>query len=448
MIDAGSTGSRVFIYHWSRQLTGTRTFIVPKTNASWSLNVRPGINAFSERPSNAGLAVQALFQFARDIIGQEGCGDRLGEFPIYLKASAGMRLLDFLERDQILTVVRAQAAVSGFYFDVDNIRVISGEEEGVYGWISVNWLQGTMFDTLDAPGVLDLGGSSAQITFTPVDHHDIVAGYFPLRFRGTNIRLYTHSYLQYGHEAAMYRVNAALVSRTNDYHHIPHPCVPKGSKVHGNMVNHTDDLLYKEMPHVSWKGTGNYDECLRLHLNLLDLDHAACSYSSCSFAGVYQPRLLTRRFIGIGHIGGLVQKVLKMNQDSSLEEIRDVAIDVCGASEDNIQRRFHKADPTRLCSSLVWMFTLLHYGFGFPLQARQIQFTKPDIGQLGAMMYEANQLPWASNPRPLQVLANLPTNFDMVRVPSVSALLCGCLVMAAFVLWYRKRRAAYESIKG
>lgn len=466
MIDAGSTGSRVFVYRWPRVQTGERTLIVPETNASWSLNVRPGINGFSEHPSDAGQAIQLLFDFSRKVIDDQGCVARLNDFPIYLKASAGMRLLDFLERDQILTVVRAQAAVSGFYFDVDNIRVISGEEEGVYGWISVNWIKGTMFDTLDAPGVIDLGGSSVQITFTPVDHHDIVAGYFPLRFRGQNIRLYTHSYLQYGHEAAMYRVNAYLASRTRNYRHISHPCVPKGSRVHGNMVNHSNDLLYKEMPDVSWEGTGDFSECLSLHLTLLE--HAPCTYSSCSFAGVYQPRLLTRRFIAIGHLGGIITKVMGMNQDSSLFEIREKAQDVCSSSASSIEKHYRKAkDPLRLCADLVWTFTLLHHGFGFPLEARQIEFAKLSIGQLGAMMYEANILPWASETRNVQTTRVIettqasisPASMTMLdvslptperAVPSFSQVLVpACIVtLALFVGWrfYYKRHSSYEAI--
>lgn len=448
MIDAGSTGSRVFLYQWPRQQTGERGFIVPETKDEWSMTARPGINDFAEHPSDAGPAIQVLFDFAKNIIVEEGCGSRISHFPVYLKASAGMRLLDFLERDQILTVVRAQAAVSGFFFDVDNIRVISGEEEGVYGWISVNWLKGTLFDTLDGPGAIDLGGSSAQITFTPVDHHDIVAGYFPLRFRGHNIRLYTHSFLQYGHEAAMYRLNAGLLARAKGSHLIPHPCLPKGSIMHGSLVNHTKDLLYDEMPGVSWEGTGDFTECLSLHLGLLD--HADCTYSSCSFAGVYQPRLLTRRFTAIGHVGDLIHKVMKMNQDSTLEEIRAAASDVCSSSEHHIRKRYHKAkEARRLCSDLVWTYTLLHHGFGFPLQARQIQFNKLEIGQLGAMMYEANILPWVSA-RPLvnatdAFLLSPPSPTAWSPLLALLAWSAGLVVATAWCC-DRKHRAQYELV--
>jgi Golgi nucleoside diphosphatase len=44
----------------------------------------------------------------------------------------------------------------------------AGEEEGVYGWISVNQAYGTLLQEQENTlGSLDLGGSSMQITFFP-----------------------------------------------------------------------------------------------------------------------------------------------------------------------------------------------------------------------------------------------------------------------------------------
>lgn len=55
---------------------------------------------------------------------------------------------------------------------------MSGEEEGVYGWLTVN----NALDTILAPanrtvGALDLGGASAQITFSPVHTSVIEVGF-------------------------------------------------------------------------------------------------------------------------------------------------------------------------------------------------------------------------------------------------------------------------------
>jgi hypothetical protein len=113
-------------------------------------------------------------------------------------------------------------------------RVISGEEEGVFGWIAVNYLNGRLFKPptdIHHPttvGALDMGhtpaphhatpllstaasccngcaaavlrcvcwgwgragGASTQITFQPP--HDVLANYFPFYMKDRQIRLYTH----------------------------------------------------------------------------------------------------------------------------------------------------------------------------------------------------------------------------------------------------------------
>lgn len=44
--------------------------------------------------------------------------------------------------------------------------MLSGEEEGAFGWLGVNAAMG-ISSSKDTAGVLDLGGASSQITFIP-----------------------------------------------------------------------------------------------------------------------------------------------------------------------------------------------------------------------------------------------------------------------------------------
>ena len=58
--------------------------------------------------------------------------DKWPEFPIYLKATAGMRMLQPQQRVRIMNAVRQifnNSTYSGFKFRKDYARVISGEEE-------------------------------------------------------------------------------------------------------------------------------------------------------------------------------------------------------------------------------------------------------------------------------------------------------------------------------
>ena len=84
---------------------------------------------------------------------------------------------------------------------------MDGKDEGVYAWITANYLLGTIKASTppDTPtcAVLDLGGASTQIVFEPVfassdmrleegEHK------YDLQFGGRSHVLYQHSYLGYG----------------------------------------------------------------------------------------------------------------------------------------------------------------------------------------------------------------------------------------------------------
>ncbi|XP_026190395.1 uncharacterized protein LOC34623475 [Cyclospora cayetanensis] len=103
-------------------------------------------------------------------------------------------------------------AFNHFRFKDDFARVISGEEEGVYGWVAVNAER----KTLGAPpeetlGALDMGGSSSQITFCPF-FTSILEDFYALHLGNTSIRLYSHSFLGYGWADALTRVSIKIAA--------------------------------------------------------------------------------------------------------------------------------------------------------------------------------------------------------------------------------------------
>ena len=99
--------------------------------------------------------------------------------------------------------VRSILAASPFLFQSSWARVISGEEEGVFGWISVNYQLGLLSNTSGVAnitqGALDFGGASTQVTMAPVLGVDLLAGSYQVELSGgVSAQLYTHSYLYYG----------------------------------------------------------------------------------------------------------------------------------------------------------------------------------------------------------------------------------------------------------
>ncbi len=97
-------------------------------------------------------------------------------------------------------------------------RVISGEEEGVFGWLTVNYLASrrTLFwnETKERSehtvGALDLGGASMQATFRPLKTQTLLANQYPLFLAYTRNSLYTECFWYYGKDSALWRVHNVL----------------------------------------------------------------------------------------------------------------------------------------------------------------------------------------------------------------------------------------------
>jgi Golgi nucleoside diphosphatase len=99
--------------------------------------------------------------------------------PIVLFATAGMRLLQKDEQRSIIDKVCAEFKDSDFLFKSckGQVRVISGEEEGIFGWLAVNYMTKSFtgepvstknsIERSSTFGFLDMGGASAQLAFEP-----------------------------------------------------------------------------------------------------------------------------------------------------------------------------------------------------------------------------------------------------------------------------------------
>jgi Golgi nucleoside diphosphatase len=75
---------------------------------------------------------------------------------LFLKATAGMRLLSPDKQEVIMTNVQdylSNTTNSPFYYKREWATIISGVQEGVFGWISVNYL----LHDLEAPNHATVG---------------------------------------------------------------------------------------------------------------------------------------------------------------------------------------------------------------------------------------------------------------------------------------------------
>jgi Golgi nucleoside diphosphatase len=219
MIDAGSSGCRAHVFRYAQFAENGQIYLVPKHA---SFKAKPGLSSFASNPEAAGASLEPLIKFVKSIVPEE----EWKLTPLWLKATAGLRMVSEQQRNQILDSVRAflmDKSKSPFITRPKFVEVIPGHEEGAYGWISVNYLYKYIgphkLRHIDEPyAVIEMGGASTQVTQQALSHdssNDIPPDYKYTFTLGDNskITVYTYSYLGMGSEQAREKLNNALVAK-------------------------------------------------------------------------------------------------------------------------------------------------------------------------------------------------------------------------------------------
>jgi apyrase len=219
MIDAGSSGCRAHVYRYGKlgTLSGP-LYVLPEHN---SKKVKPGLSTFASNPQDAGETLSGLVDFLKEQVPE----DDWAVTPIWLKATAGLRMLEPDTSEAILNSVRRfllDKKRSPFLFRPSYAKIISGNEEGGFGWIAFNYLKRIIGpkrhpDSLETPyAVVEMGGASAQVS--QAAPNPAAAAAIPPQYRFSftiekdAYELYTHSYLGYGAEQAREQMNRALLA--------------------------------------------------------------------------------------------------------------------------------------------------------------------------------------------------------------------------------------------
>merc|ERR1719291_88983 len=129
VIDAGSTHSALYVYEFENRITSTNIPPQSKPNQIAASNDTGPIGKLTSQQQSDKL-ISTLTQFAKNILSKHK--EKWNEYPIFLKATAGMRILPNTEREQILTFIAnsfANHSINPFLFDTTYAIIASGEEE-------------------------------------------------------------------------------------------------------------------------------------------------------------------------------------------------------------------------------------------------------------------------------------------------------------------------------
>jgi Golgi nucleoside diphosphatase len=233
MIDAGSSGCRAHVYRYGKlgRIEGP-LYVLPKHD---SKKVKPGLSSFAKTPSKAGESLKDLVDFMKTQVPENAWTDT----PIWLKATAGLRMVEKAESDAILLSVRGflgNKANSPFLFRDSYAAIISGNEEGGFGWVAYNYLKkiiGPKKTGVEEPyAVVEMGGASSQVSqlapSTDAVKQIPKENLFSFTVEDTQYDLYTHSYLGFGGERARDGLSSNLLSAAVDKNAVSDPCLYGG----------------------------------------------------------------------------------------------------------------------------------------------------------------------------------------------------------------------------
>jgi len=168
------------------------------------------------------------------------------------------------------------------------VFIMDGLDEGVYAWVTVNYLLGRLGkDSAETVGIMDLGGGSTQIAFavdtttlSAEERSVVTPKLHRMSFSGRSYTLYAHSYLGFGLNSARESIEKMAQE---------HPCLPAG---------------FETTPKGGQKTSGmaaTAADCTAVVSKLIDDSHSTGSHQGwptsctdakipCGFDGVPQPK--------------------------------------------------------------------------------------------------------------------------------------------------------------
>lgn len=185
VIDAGSTSSKVHIYAYDLSNNNSPTGITEL----WSKRVKPGFATLESKQESINSYLDNLFIDAPE-----------KNMKVYFYATAGMRLLSQPKQRSYYALLENWFANNASQWQLSSAKTITGTQEGVFGWLAVNYKLGNLDnETNPLVGVLDMGGASLQISFPVqntenVDPNDLIS----LDIANRRIDLFVHSFLGLG----------------------------------------------------------------------------------------------------------------------------------------------------------------------------------------------------------------------------------------------------------
>lgn len=161
IIDAGSSGSRLYVYRIDKK--NKLELIFPQNNEVDKSIGKP----LSEVVNNKDSVISFVHKMTEKY-------QSSSPTPLYILATAGMRLQDPSFCKSIYAYMTSNKDYGNY--KIEKAMTISGKYEGLYAWMAVNYNNGALGFSISSPkkpltyteqplGIIEIGGASMQIAF-------------------------------------------------------------------------------------------------------------------------------------------------------------------------------------------------------------------------------------------------------------------------------------------
>lgn len=396
MVDAGSAGTRGHIFTWDN----SEKYPSVQPYPTW----HEGIVIKSHIPlSKAATDINAIPDIFNPIItkaSQKIPASFLSETKMYIYATAGLRILPLTIQNEIIkNTYEYLFENSPFRILKKNVRIMSGAEEAIYGWISVQHLlniQKSNRIQIPKSGSIDMGGASIQVAYETKLRKNV----HRILIKGSSTKSYSIfavSMLGLGVNEAMKRI---LNVKEN-------PCFPKGYITEDETV----------------KGIGSFQKCQSLIVRTFS------EQITKGQKNVRDDTLKINDFYGMASFF-YTNQFFQLKEDSSLLELNQSANDFCDSNWGYLNEKYKNNHFLKnYCFFGTFQSVFLSNGFGF-------NFSNSRIIKSGNL--NGAELSWAIGAMMKEIKA---VKIDPYFIPSYwPVILMNVYIIASFFYWYLQHK--------
>lgn len=315
---------------------------------------------------------------------------KIKSIPLFVMATGGMRRLEEQQHDEYLILRDAVVEyIKTCGFGDSQYKTISGEDEGLYGWVAANYIDQKFRPSADTHGFMEMGGESAQfaVALQGPDYGGYTGMLREVQIGGEKYQVFVKTWLGIGADSSWKRHEERLRASESA---IPHdPCLPREF---GYRLSGSDKIVV---------GTADFVQCLKEAFSLLScpkqncIDGNLCIFQAAPSEG---PKLAsgcllndpdsgkpfmtfdTKKFDGSSVYWHAMHGIFgRSNGPDDFQEFWTQVEDLSAMTWEQIIA--DKVDtPSRFVMKAFFtaamVMSTLFYGFGIPMPAKAIETTR------------------------------------------------------------------------